>query len=132
MRLSVDAIIFLAPISAFDQVLTEDRSINRLEDSVLLWKAVCSSKLLAGVDLILFLNKCDILERKLIPNPNFPIMSCPFVSSCHVSLHIASIFISLSDPLDQGTKLSFSFICLQNVKICTQLWGPAKRPRQCF
>ncbi|KAJ7512413.1 guanine nucleotide binding protein, alpha subunit [Mycena galericulata] len=61
----VDAIIFLAPISGFDQVLSEDRTINRLEDSVLLWKAVCSNKLLAGVDLVLFLNKCDILERKL-------------------------------------------------------------------
>ncbi|THV07179.1 G-alpha-domain-containing protein [Dendrothele bispora CBS 962.96] len=61
----VDAIIFLAPISAFDQVLTEDRSVNRLEDSVLLWKSVCSNKLLANVDLVLFLNKCDILEAKL-------------------------------------------------------------------
>ena len=35
------------------------------EDSVLLWKAVCSNKLLASVDLVLFLNKCDILESKL-------------------------------------------------------------------
>ncbi|KAF9457920.1 guanine nucleotide binding protein, alpha subunit [Collybia nuda] len=61
----VDAIIFLAPISGFDQVLLEDRSVNRLEDSVLLWKAVCSNKLLANVDLVLFLNKCDILESKL-------------------------------------------------------------------
>ncbi|EEB92938.1 hypothetical protein MPER_08476, partial [Moniliophthora perniciosa FA553] len=61
----VDAIIFLAPISGFDQVLAEDRTINRLEDSVLLWKSVCSNKLLANVDLVLFLNKCDILEQKL-------------------------------------------------------------------
>ncbi|KAJ6608250.1 guanine nucleotide binding protein, alpha subunit [Mycena sp. CBHHK59/15] len=61
----VDAIIFLAPISGFDQVLSEDRTVNRLEDSVLLWKAVCSNKMLANVDLVLFLNKCDILERKL-------------------------------------------------------------------
>lgn len=61
----VDAIIFLAPISSFDQVLAEDRSVNRLEDSVLLWKAVCSNKLLANVDLVLFLNKCDILHAKL-------------------------------------------------------------------
>ncbi|TBU61057.1 G-alpha-domain-containing protein [Dichomitus squalens] len=61
----VNAIIFLAPISAFDQVLVEDRSVNRLEDSVLLWKEVCSNKLLAKVDLVLFLNKCDILESKL-------------------------------------------------------------------
>ncbi|KAF5351154.1 hypothetical protein D9756_008283 [Leucocoprinus leucothites] len=62
---TVDAIIFLAPISAFDQVLSEDRTVNRLEDSVLLWKAVCSNKLLANVDLVLFLNKCDILDQKL-------------------------------------------------------------------
>ncbi|EMD34671.1 hypothetical protein CERSUDRAFT_86095 [Gelatoporia subvermispora B] len=59
------AIIFLAPISAFDQTLAEDKSVNRLEDSVLLWKAVCSNKLLAKVDLVLFLNKCDILAAKL-------------------------------------------------------------------
>lgn len=32
---------------------------------MLLWKSVCSNKLLANVDLVLFLNKCDILERKL-------------------------------------------------------------------
>ncbi|ETW75758.1 hypothetical protein HETIRDRAFT_481224 [Heterobasidion irregulare TC 32-1] len=61
----VDAIIFLAPISAFDQVLAEDPKVNRLEDSVLLWKAVCSNRLLAHVDLVLFLNKCDLLARKL-------------------------------------------------------------------
>jgi len=61
----VDAIIFLAPISGFDQVLAEDKNVNRLEDSVLLWKAVCSNKLLANVDLVLFLNKCDLLEKKL-------------------------------------------------------------------
>ncbi|KAJ8508763.1 hypothetical protein ONZ45_g9004 [Pleurotus djamor] len=61
----VDAIIFLAPISGFDQVLAEDKTVNRLEDSVLLWKAVCTNKLLANVDLVLFLNKCDILETKL-------------------------------------------------------------------
>jgi len=62
---NVDAIIFLAPISAFDQVLTEDPQVNRLEDSVLLWKGLCQNKLLAKVDLVLFLNKCDILQRKL-------------------------------------------------------------------
>ncbi|KAF7796169.1 hypothetical protein EIP86_007343 [Pleurotus ostreatoroseus] len=62
---TVDAIIFLAPISAFDQTLVEDKSVNRLEDSVYLWKAVCANALLAKVELILFLNKCDILDAKL-------------------------------------------------------------------
>ncbi|RPD63760.1 G-alpha-domain-containing protein [Lentinus tigrinus ALCF2SS1-6] len=61
----INAIIFLAPISCFDEQLAEDRRVNRLQDSVLLWKAVCSTKLLAKVQLILFLNKCDLLQKKL-------------------------------------------------------------------
>ncbi|KAK0481374.1 guanine nucleotide binding protein, alpha subunit [Armillaria novae-zelandiae] len=61
----VNAIIFLAPISAFDQVLTEDPRVNRLEDSLLLWQAVTSNKLLAKVNIVLFLNKCDLLQAKL-------------------------------------------------------------------
>lgn len=32
---------------------------------MLLWKSVCSNKLLGNVELVLFLNKCDILQRKL-------------------------------------------------------------------
>jgi hypothetical protein len=39
--------------------------VNRLEDSVLLWKAVVSSELLAHTNLVLFLNKCDLLKAKL-------------------------------------------------------------------
>ncbi|RPD63398.1 G-protein alpha subunit [Lentinus tigrinus ALCF2SS1-7] len=61
-----DAIIFLAPISCFDERLAEDRRINRLEDSFMLWKAVASSKLLAKTSIVLFLNKCDLLEQKLL------------------------------------------------------------------
>ncbi|RDB24779.1 Guanine nucleotide-binding protein alpha-4 subunit [Hypsizygus marmoreus] len=62
---NMDAIIFLAPISCFDQVLTEDPSINRLEDSIFLWKAVVSNRLLKNTELMLFLNKIDILKAKL-------------------------------------------------------------------
>jgi len=61
----VNAIIFLAPISAFDQVLAEDPRVNRVEDSLLLWKSVVSNRLLAEVNVVLFLNKCDLLQTKL-------------------------------------------------------------------
>ncbi|TFY73103.1 hypothetical protein EWM64_g10909, partial [Hericium alpestre] len=63
--MDVNAIIFLAPISVFDEQLEEDHRVNRLEDSYILWRAVCASKLLSKVQLILFLNKCDLLQRKL-------------------------------------------------------------------
>ncbi|KAG1840836.1 guanine nucleotide binding protein, alpha subunit [Suillus subalutaceus] len=61
----MNAIIFLAPISCFDQVLQEDPSVNRLADSFLLWKSIVSNPLLKKTELILFLNKCDILRAKL-------------------------------------------------------------------
>jgi guanine nucleotide-binding protein subunit alpha len=61
----VDAIIFLAPISCFDQVLVEDPTVNRLEDTVILWKQVCSNELLKNCNLILFMNKTDLMARKL-------------------------------------------------------------------
>ncbi|KAF8429432.1 guanine nucleotide binding protein, alpha subunit [Boletus edulis BED1] len=61
----VTAIIFLAPISCFDERLQEDPRVNRLEDSFILWKAICSSKLLSRTTLIIFLNKVDVLEYKI-------------------------------------------------------------------
>ncbi|KAH7882371.1 guanine nucleotide binding protein, alpha subunit [Phlebopus sp. FC_14] len=61
----MNAIIFLAPVSCFDQVLQEDPSVNRLADSFLLWKNIVSHPLLKKTDLVIFLNKCDILRAKL-------------------------------------------------------------------
>ncbi|CAA7268537.1 unnamed protein product [Cyclocybe aegerita] len=52
-------------VSCFDERLAEDSKINRLEDSFLLWRSVCGSKLLAKASMILFLNKCDLLKKKL-------------------------------------------------------------------
>ena len=45
----VRAIIFLAPISVFDERLEGDSGINLLEDSFKLWTTVCKSKLLSKV-----------------------------------------------------------------------------------
>ncbi|KAI0053196.1 G-alpha-domain-containing protein [Auriscalpium vulgare] len=61
----MNAIIFLAPISCFDQTLEEDEKVNRLEDSVLLWRSIVSNRLLTKTNMVLFLNKCDILKEKL-------------------------------------------------------------------
>ena len=55
----------MAPISCFDENLEEDRRVNRIKDSLVLWKAICASKLLLKVQFVLFLNKYDLLARKL-------------------------------------------------------------------
>ncbi|KAI5120894.1 hypothetical protein M0805_002994 [Coniferiporia weirii] len=62
---SVNAIIFLAPISSFNEWLAEDPTVNRLEDTFHLWRIICANRLLASVEFILFLNKYDVLRAKL-------------------------------------------------------------------
>ncbi|KAF9528500.1 guanine nucleotide binding protein, alpha subunit [Crepidotus variabilis] len=73
----LDAIIFLAPISGFDEALAEDPTINKLEDSILLWKHLVSNPLLKNTQMVLFLNKIDILKAKLRARIRF----CDFVVS---------------------------------------------------
>jgi guanine nucleotide-binding protein subunit alpha len=75
-------LLFIAPVSAFNQTLTEDRSVNRLVrlmpliivhdfdtgpqwDSFLLWKSLCVHKLLKKATFVLLLNKYDLLDVKL-------------------------------------------------------------------
>lgn len=43
----------LSLVSPFDEKLAEDRRVNRLEDSYLLWRSVCSCKLLSRTQIIL-------------------------------------------------------------------------------
>jgi hypothetical protein len=62
---SATAIIFLAPISAFDQYLEEDPRTNRIDDSLQLFTSTCSNKLLKNSNMVLMLNKTDILKKKL-------------------------------------------------------------------
>ncbi|KAJ6507424.1 guanine nucleotide binding protein, alpha subunit [Mycena vitilis] len=61
----LNALIFLAPISAFDQYLEEDPLTNRIHDSLQLLTSICSNKLLRNAQLVLLLNKTDILRKKL-------------------------------------------------------------------
>lgn len=67
----VNAIIFLAPISPFDQTLAEDPRMNRVKDSLLLWQEICRNKVLEKVPIVLFLNKCDLLKAKLAAGVQF-------------------------------------------------------------
>jgi len=68
---NLDAIIFLAPISGFDEVLLEDPSVNKLEDSIMLWKQIIAHPLLQNTQIVLFLNKCDLLKTKIAAGTKF-------------------------------------------------------------
>ncbi|KAI9489882.1 G-alpha protein [Zychaea mexicana] len=66
---NVTAIVFLVAISEYDQVLVEDSSINRLQESLTLFDSICNSKWFTKTSIILFLNKIDLFAEKLPRSP---------------------------------------------------------------
>merc|ERR1712083_1011889 len=62
----VTAILFLASSSEFDQKLFEDKRVNRLEESRNIFDTIVNHRTFAQVSVILFLNKMDLLEDKVM------------------------------------------------------------------
>lgn len=66
---SVTAIIFVVAISAYDQVLIEDETVNRMQEALTLFDSICNSKWFVRTSIILFLNKIDIFKEKIPKTP---------------------------------------------------------------
>ncbi|KAJ3215021.1 hypothetical protein HK099_006563 [Clydaea vesicula] len=61
----VNAIIFVAALSSFNEVMEEDDSTNRMVDCISLFKAIVNNPLLTKAPIILFFNKNDLFKEKL-------------------------------------------------------------------
>lgn len=62
---NVSALLFVAAVSEFDEKLFEDRSMNRMVETLSLFDQTINSRWFAQTPIILFLNKTDILKAKL-------------------------------------------------------------------
>jgi len=65
----VTAVIFVAAISEYDQVLYEDEKENRLVESIRVFDNICNNKYFMKTAMILFLNKIDLFQEKLTAVP---------------------------------------------------------------
>jgi GTPase SAR1 family protein len=61
----VTAIIFVVDISAYNMTLKEDEKVNRLRESLQLFRSTWVNRWLNHVSVILFLNKYDLLAEKI-------------------------------------------------------------------
>lgn len=61
----ITAILFLVSASDFDQTLREDTSKNRLEEAFDVFENVYKSRFIRDAGLIVFLNKQDLLKKKI-------------------------------------------------------------------
>lgn len=124
----MQAIIFLAPLT-FNLALEEDPSVNRIEDSMMIWKAVCSNRLLERTAIILFLNKMDVLAAALesglrvrdyvtsygdLPN------DVPSVTKCTSFWFAPSLFANLSQISGKNLKYTMC-VCPFSERIVSYL-----------
>ena len=63
---SVTSILFMASTSEYDQVLLEDRKTNRVQESRNIFDTIINNKIFERISVILFLNKIDLLQQKVI------------------------------------------------------------------
>lgn len=61
----VTAIIFVSDCSAYNQVLREDATQNRMRESLELFSSIWNNRWLRTISVILFLNKQDLLAEKV-------------------------------------------------------------------
>jgi len=66
---SVTAVLFVAAISEYDQVLYEDENTNRMVEALNLFEEICNSRWFRDTSIILFLNKRDIFAEKVTKVP---------------------------------------------------------------
>lgn len=62
----VDAVIFVAALSEYDQALAEARRTNRMVEALDLFRSVCNNRAFANTSIMLFLNKKDIFAEKIL------------------------------------------------------------------
>ena len=61
----VTAVVFVASLSAYDQVLYEDENTNRMTEAIQLFGQICNEEWFKKSAIILFLNKKDLFLEKI-------------------------------------------------------------------
>jgi guanine nucleotide-binding protein G(i) subunit alpha len=61
----VDAVIFVAACSEYDQFLVEDDTVSRMKESLDVFNSIVNSKSFINTAIILLLNKVDVFKEKI-------------------------------------------------------------------
>jgi guanine nucleotide-binding protein G(q) subunit alpha len=101
---NVTSIIFLVALSEYDQILFESDNENRMEESKALFKTIITYPWFQHSSVILFLNKKDLLEEKIMYShlvDYFPEYDGPQRDAIHAREHILRMFVDLNPDTEK-------------------------------
>ncbi|CAG7724458.1 unnamed protein product [Allacma fusca] len=96
---NVTSIIFLVALSEYDQILFESDNENRMEESKALFRTIITYPWFQHSSVILFLNKKDLLEEKIMYShlvDYFPEYDGPQKDAIHAREFILRMFVDLN------------------------------------
>ncbi|GBP66736.1 Guanine nucleotide-binding protein G(f) subunit alpha [Eumeta japonica] len=127
----IHAIWFVVASSDYDQTLREDHKQNRLREALNLFEDVWQSRFLLEAGLIVFLNKQDILERKVRAGrsiapyfPEYEHFNAPGDEYLKTRSFIRNMFVNLTQKRVERRQTAWTG--------SGPALGEASRPRECY
>ena len=62
---NVDCVLFVVAMSEYDQMLVEDRCVNRMHESLSLFEEIVNNEFFSEMPFIVFFNKKDLFDQKV-------------------------------------------------------------------
>ncbi|XP_011312903.1 G protein alpha q subunit isoform X2 [Fopius arisanus] len=118
---NVTSIIFLVALSEYDQILFESENENRMEESKALFKTIITYPWFQHSSVILFLNKKDLLEEKIMYShlvDYFPEYDGPKQDPVPAREYILKVYLSSNPDPDRQCYSHFTTATdTENIKL---------------
>lgn len=118
---NVTSIIFLVALSEYDQILFESENENRMEESKALFKTIITYPWFQHSSVILFLNKKDLLEEKIMYShlvDYFPEYDGPKQSPQPAMDYVLKVYLSSNPDPDRQCYSHFTTATdTENIKL---------------
>ena len=135
---AVTAVIFVAAISEYNQVLYEDATQNRMVESLNLFHEICSSKWFENTSIILFLNKRDLFEDKIKvkdirqPDPADPsrMLFDEYAGGCDYDAGVEFIvqqYLSQNEKKDGSKEIYWHVTCATDTSNISTVFNACKQ-----
>ncbi|XP_075230943.1 G protein alpha q subunit [Lycorma delicatula] len=118
---NVTSIIFLMALSEYDQILFESENENRMEESMALFKTIITYPWFQNSSVILFLNKKDLLEEKIMKShliDYFPDFEGPKQDHIAAREYILKLYLATNPDPDRQCYSHFTTATdTENIKL---------------
>jgi len=126
---NVTAIVFLVGLNGYSQCLFEDTSINRMKESLKLFKQVASNPIFRETPIFLLMNKNDLFEASILKHSLkqcFPNYNGPERSSSDALKFIEGQFQGVLDSVCPGKKMHAKVVSASIREDTKRVWVEMK------